>query len=57
MVCVLIEPISEKRITKCINDMAGSLTFVFGIEASVAFMFLISIAVMLSASNISAMVR
>lgn len=55
--CVLIEPISEKRITNCINDMASSLTYILGVAASVAFMFLISITAIISAGNIAAMVR
>ncbi|MCX8129021.1 MAG: stage III sporulation protein AE [Clostridia bacterium] len=55
--CILIEPIAEKRITNCINEMAGSLTFIFGLVAAVSFMFLISITVIISASNISTMIR
>ncbi len=57
LTCVLIEPLSEKRITNCINSISGSLTFVIGIVASVAFMFLISITAIISAGNISAMIR
>jgi stage III sporulation protein AE len=57
LTCALIEPIAEKRITDCINQVAGSLTFIFGIAASVAFMFLITITVIISASNLSAMIR
>lgn len=55
--CVLIEPIAEKRITNCINDMANSLTFVLGVVASVAFMFLIAITAIITAGSISAAVR
>lgn len=55
--CVIVEPICEKRITNCINEMANSLTYVLGIIASVVFMFLISITVIISASNVSAMIR
>lgn len=55
--CVLVEPISEKRITNCINEVANSLTFVLGIVASVTFMFLISITAIISASNLSTMIR
>lgn len=55
--CVLIEPIAEKRITGCINDIANSLTFVLGIVASVAFMFLITITAIITAGGISAAVR
>lgn len=55
--CVLIEPISEKRITACISEVAGSLTFIMGIVAAVAFMFLLSVTAIISASNISTMIR
>jgi stage III sporulation protein AE len=55
--CALIEPIAEKRITGCLNEMAGSLTYILGIVASVALMFLLSITVIISASNMSAMIR
>lgn len=57
LTCVIIEPISEKRITNCINEVANSMTFILGIAASVAFMFLISITAIISAGNISAMIR
>ncbi len=57
LACVFVEPISRQRVTKCINDMAGSLTFIVGIIASLAVMFLISLAVIVCAGNISAMVR
>lgn len=57
IVCALVEPVAEKRITNCINSIAGSLTFVIGIVASVAIMFLISITAIISAGNISAMIR
>ncbi len=55
--CVLIEPVAEKRIIGCINDIANCLTFVLGIVASVAFMFLITITAIITAGNISAAVR
>jgi stage III sporulation protein AE len=55
--CILVEPIAEKRITNCINEMAGSLTFIFGLVAAVTFMFLLSVTVIISASNISTMIR
>ncbi len=57
LVGALIEPISEKRITNCINDIAVTLTYILGIAASVSFMFLITSAALISAGNISAMVR
>lgn len=56
-VSALFEPISEKRITNCINDMAGSMLYIFAISAAVAFMFMISITALISAGNLSAMLR
>lgn len=53
----LLEPISEKRITNCINDVAGSMIYIFSLSASVAFMFLISVTALISAGNVSAMIR
>lgn len=53
----MVEPISEKRITNCISDIAGSMIYLFGVSASVAFMFLISTTALISAGNISAMIR
>ncbi|RCX16793.1 stage III sporulation protein AE [Anaerobacterium chartisolvens] len=55
--CILIEPIAEKRVVNCLNEMAGSLTFILGLTAAVAFMFLFSITVIITASNISTMIR
>ncbi len=55
--CILIEPIAEKRVVNCLNEMAGSLTFILGLAAAVAFMFLFSITVIITASNISTMIR
>ena len=57
LVCMLIEPISEKRLVNTINEVAGSMTYILGVTASVAFMFLLSITAIISASNLSAMVR
>ncbi len=53
----LVEPIADKRITNCMGDMAGSLTYVLGIAAAVAFMFFISITVIISAGNMSTAIR
>jgi stage III sporulation protein AE len=54
---VLVEPIAEKRIVKCINDIAGSLTFVLGVVACVAFMFLIAVTAIIASSSISSAIR
>jgi stage III sporulation protein AE len=53
----LFEPISEKRIIVCINDVAGSMLQIFSVTAAVAIMFLISITALISAGNLSAMIR
>lgn len=53
----LVEPIAEKRITNCIGDVAGSMLYIFGISAAVGFMFLISVTALISAGNLSAMIR
>lgn len=53
----LFEPISEKRITDCINDISGSMLHIFALTAAVAFMFMISVTALISAGNLSAMLR
>lgn len=55
--CALVEPISEKRVTDCISDIAGSMTYILGIASTIAFMFLISVTVIISAGNLSTMIR
>ncbi|HHW31751.1 MAG TPA: stage III sporulation protein AE [Clostridiaceae bacterium] len=55
--CVLIEPVSEKRITKCIDEISSSLTYIIGLIVSVAFMFIISVTAIIAAGNISTMIR
>ncbi len=57
LACAVIEPISDKKITNCLNDMAGSLTYILGITSAVALMFLIAITVVISTTNLSAMIR
>ena len=57
LACIMVEPIAENRITNSISAIAGSMTFIIGIAASVACMFLISVTAIISAGNISAMMR
>ncbi|WP_010252596.1 stage III sporulation protein AE [Acetivibrio cellulolyticus] len=57
MACVLLEPVSDSRILKCIGEVAGSMTYILGIVASVTFMFLITVTALITASNLSAMMR
>jgi stage III sporulation protein AE len=53
----LAEPVSDKRITRCISDIAGAMLHILGVVATVAFMFLITTTALVSAGNISAMIR
>ncbi|HOM03083.1 MAG TPA: stage III sporulation protein AE [Acetivibrio sp.] len=55
--CVLLEPLAEGRIIKCISAVASSMSYILGIAASVAFMFLITVTALILASNISTMIR
>jgi stage III sporulation protein AE len=57
LACVLSEPVAEKRITNCINDMANSLTYIIGIVCIVSLMFVLAVTAIISAGNIGAMVR
>lgn len=57
LACVFLEPVAESRIIKCIGEVVGSMTYIFGIVASVAFMFLITVTTLITASNLSAMMR
>jgi stage III sporulation protein AE len=53
----MIEPISDKKITNCLSDMASTLTYILGVTSAVAIMFLLAITVVISTTNMSAMIR
>ncbi len=53
----IVEPISDKKITNCMSDMASSLTYLLGITAAVSVMFLIAVTVVISTTNLSTMIR
>ncbi len=53
----LLEPLADKRISNCISDVAGSMLQLFALSAAVSLMFLISVTVLISAGNVSAMLR
>ncbi|AEV68668.1 stage III sporulation protein AE [Acetivibrio clariflavus] len=57
LACVFLEPVAENRIIKCIGEVAGSITYIFGIVASVSFMFLLTVATLVTAGNLSSMMR
>ncbi len=53
----LIEPISDKRISDCTDDVTKAMSAVFGIVAAVIVMFIIAVAAVVGVSNLSTMVR
>ena len=55
--CAITEPISEKRVTNSINDVANSIALMLGAVAVVTLMFVISITVIIAAGNMTAMIR
>ncbi len=57
LACAFVEPISDKKITNCLNDMSGSLTYILGVTAAIAVMFLIAITIVISTTNMSAAIR
>ena len=54
---VLVEPISDERITECMNDVSKSMGMIFAVVVLVAFMFIITVSTIIGAGNISAMIR
>jgi len=55
--CILVEPITDKRITESINECANAASFILGIAACVTFMFILAVTVMIGAANASLMIR
>jgi stage III sporulation protein AE len=53
----VIEPISDKRIVNCLSDVATSLTYVFGVLASVTVMMFFTITAIIGTANIATMLR
>ncbi|MDI6813161.1 MAG: stage III sporulation protein AE [Desulfitobacteriaceae bacterium] len=53
----LIEPLGESHLADSLQDMAKSLTYIFGAVASVGVMFFITIVVVVSTGNLSVMLR
>jgi stage III sporulation protein AE len=54
---VIIEPISDSRITKCMSGVGDSIKILFGIMVTVTFLFIISITLVVKMSNFSIMYR
>ena len=57
LTAALVEPIADKRISACVGEVGNAMTFVLGVSASVAFMFFVTITAIISAGNLSAMIR
>lgn len=53
----LLEPISDSRITSCINDISNSISFILGINAAASVMFILSISSIIAAGTITQMLR
>ncbi len=53
----IIQPLGEERMVKCLNDMAGNLTFIAITVSSVALMFFVAVTVIIASGNITVMMR
>lgn len=53
----VIEPISQNQLVDCLNSMSKSLILLFATVSSVALMFFITITIIVSAGNITVMMR
>jgi len=53
----LIEPISDKRIINCLNDVGNSLTLIFASVVCVAVMFFITISIIASTGKLAVMAQ
>jgi stage III sporulation protein AE len=54
---VIIEPISDSRITKCMSGVGDSIKVLFGIMVTVTFLFIIAITLIIKISNFTIMYR
>jgi stage III sporulation protein AE len=53
----LLEPISDKRVVTCMNEIAGVLSMLFITVAGIAIMFFMTIALLVGVGNITIMMR
>ncbi len=51
----VIEPITDKRIAKCMSDVGDAIKIVFSLMATVCMLFIISTTIMIKVSNFSIM--
>lgn len=54
---VLLEPIADARIVRCLNDVGGTLTLLFSIVVSVSFMFIVAITMLVKTGSMATMIR
>ena len=54
---VLVEPVADARMVRCINDIGGTLVLLFSIVVSVSFMFIVAITTLIKTGSIAAMIR
>lgn len=57
LVAALIQPISDERLVNCLNDISNVVVLLFITLAAVAFMFFITISLIIGAGNITVMMR
>jgi stage III sporulation protein AE len=57
LVAALIQPISDERLVSCLNDISNIIVLLFITLAAVAFMFFITISLIIGAGNITVMMR
>ncbi len=53
----IIQPLGVEPMVKCLNEIAGNLTFIAVTVSSVALMFFVAVTVIIASGNISLMMR
>jgi stage III sporulation protein AE len=54
---VLIQPVGEERMAKCLDGMGNNLLLIFAAVATVALMFFLAITIMIGAGSVAVMLR
>lgn len=57
LAAVILQPIGDKVVTKCLNEISKNLLYVLASFMIVAFMFFLTITIVITAGNITLMVR
>lgn len=57
LAAAFVEPVSDRRLSDCMDSVSTSVTMLFAIVLSVGAMFFISVSLMLGAGNVSVMMR